>query len=444
MHGLRRNFVFLPIYALLTQEAITNSVYTFFLVDVRGVALTTLAWLHSASDALILLLDVPMGYLADRLGRRVSLLAGAAAQAAGVVVMWRAASLPALAAGFLLIALGDALRSGADQALLYDSHRAVGETHAYRRRFALMSAGALAALAGGELLGGIVAHRVSFDHAWAAEALMSVIAMAIAWNLVEAPHDDQATAAPGPANVVGEASRGSWSDVIALGAFAVSASVLPALACFLTPFELRARGHGNTETLGILLAARHLLQAAMGWISAQAWVPATAESLLVLGTASLAGLLMLMVQDARSGLAAYAACLLAAGMPRGMATTVASELVNRHLAGRYRATALSAISVGERLVVVPLIPLLAHLAARGAFAAAYGVLASLLALALVLVSCRMLRRWARVASSEVRATNEVSAPYRDQRLLEVTLTATVGAAGAPAATKSPSPAPSPR
>jgi predicted MFS family arabinose efflux permease len=388
VEALRRNFVFLPIFALLTQEAITNSVYTFYLLDVRGLGMATLAGMHVACDVFGFLADVPTGYLADRLGRRSSLIAGAVAQLAGIVALWVAASVPGILAGFLLIALGDALRSGADQALLYDSHRALGEVTGYRRRYALMSAAALVALAGGELLGGALAHRVSFDHAWAAEAAMCVAGIAVACALVEAPLEtvEAATHVTSPPS----AAPGARAEVAVLVAFVVMSVVMPSLAVFISPFELKSHGVGNTEALGMLLAGRHILQAAVGALAARGTFAATGATLVALAGAGLAGLLALAAcRLAGVGVGPYAACLLLSGIPRGLVMPVASEIVNRRLDPRWRATALSTITMGERLVVVPLLPAMAWMAERGWFAGAYALLAALLGVTLVALGKRV-------------------------------------------------------
>jgi fucose permease len=66
-------------------------------------------------------LEVPTGWVADRLGHRVSLIIGSFVQVCAMLVFWQAATPPALLAASLLVALGDAFRSGADEALLYRS-----------------------------------------------------------------------------------------------------------------------------------------------------------------------------------------------------------------------------------------------------------------------------------------------------------------------------------
>jgi MFS family permease len=76
---------------------------------------------------------VPSGALADRIGRRRSLVAGALLQAVGYVAWTAQPGLPGFAAGFVLWGLGGALASGTQEALLHDGLVAVDAADHYAR-----------------------------------------------------------------------------------------------------------------------------------------------------------------------------------------------------------------------------------------------------------------------------------------------------------------------
>ena len=81
-------------------------------------------------SAVGLLAEVPSGALADRFGRRTALVAAGVLQAAGYVVWLGWPGFTGFAVGFAIWGLGGALRSGAQEALLYDGLAAVGaEAH---------------------------------------------------------------------------------------------------------------------------------------------------------------------------------------------------------------------------------------------------------------------------------------------------------------------------
>ena len=71
-------------------------------------------------------LEVPAGALADRWSRRGCLVCGGLAIGAGVALMVSLPSLPTAIAGETLLAIGAALRSGVDSALLYDGLTSLG------------------------------------------------------------------------------------------------------------------------------------------------------------------------------------------------------------------------------------------------------------------------------------------------------------------------------
>src|ERR1044072_9955703 len=98
-----------------------HGLYLLWWVPEKHVPVGIVATVLAVGDLAITALEIPTGWLADRCGHRISLIAGSCAQIAGMVWAWLGTGVPGLLVAILLIALGDALRSGADQALLYRS-----------------------------------------------------------------------------------------------------------------------------------------------------------------------------------------------------------------------------------------------------------------------------------------------------------------------------------
>lgn len=98
------------------------------------ISLTAALWLEAIYYATVVLLEVPSGYLADLLGRRLALLLGAAAGVAanGLFILAGTPSLAlvepflGLALGQVLLAVQIAFASGSDAALHYEAARACG------------------------------------------------------------------------------------------------------------------------------------------------------------------------------------------------------------------------------------------------------------------------------------------------------------------------------
>ena len=92
-----------------------------FMVKVRSLSEIEYGVLQSLYYVTVVLMEVPSGILADRLGRKGILVFGAVANGAGCWVFAAAHDFWIFAVGEILFALGTAFISGADSALLYDS-----------------------------------------------------------------------------------------------------------------------------------------------------------------------------------------------------------------------------------------------------------------------------------------------------------------------------------
>src|SRR5262249_34875219 len=96
-----------------------HGLYLLWWVQERHLSAALVATVLAAGDFALLLLEVPTGWFADRFGHRLSLIVGSAAQVLGMLACWLGRGVPAFVAASVLVAAGDAFRSGADQALLF-------------------------------------------------------------------------------------------------------------------------------------------------------------------------------------------------------------------------------------------------------------------------------------------------------------------------------------
>lgn len=122
----------------------------------RGLSFEQVMLLSALYSVVIILVDVPTGALADRIGRKYSMLAGALAMVASGLVAYAAHSVTMFAVSIALGAVSMALCSGADSAYLFDLLHEHGRGHEYPQREGAASAwhqagSALACLAGGLL-----------------------------------------------------------------------------------------------------------------------------------------------------------------------------------------------------------------------------------------------------------------------------------------------------
>ena len=108
-------------------------IWVLYLTDFRGFSLTQVSGLEALFWMVIVLSEVPTGAVADRFGRKTSLLLGAACTTVAVLVFGVASSYWIVLASYVAWAFGLTFMSGADAALVFESLRAVGREQDYPR-----------------------------------------------------------------------------------------------------------------------------------------------------------------------------------------------------------------------------------------------------------------------------------------------------------------------
>jgi MFS family permease len=330
----------------------------------------------------VVVAEVPTGWVSDRYGRRLALVAGSAcwmgAHASLVLAgdsQWR------FALGNVLIAVGFAFRSGTDVAFHYDTLEALGRHHEYEERESRVSRDALVATALCALAGGALASidlRVPFAVAFAAAATELVLAA----GLVDPPQRSAAADDPRPLGAV----LGRLTEPLLgwLVVYVVAEVVMEHLVSELgQPYIADTLGDDGDDlgraalVSGAVLAVVSLV-AAVG----AGWVPALRRRL------GVAGALLALAAVQMGVLTAMAATTAAWVLPllclRSLQPVGARILVSAAAAPRVdvtqRATFLSVCSMGGRLAHGGVLLLLAGVDGRqGATRLGLAVAAGLLA-----------------------------------------------------------------
>jgi MFS family permease len=94
---------------------------------------TTIGLLETLAFGVGLLAEIPSGTIADRFGRRRTVMLGVVVSGVGFAVWGLAMAGWMVVVGVLLFALGTALQSGADEAMMYDYLKAHGQAHLWQR-----------------------------------------------------------------------------------------------------------------------------------------------------------------------------------------------------------------------------------------------------------------------------------------------------------------------
>jgi MFS family permease len=329
----------------------------------RGLGLIEVMLLSTVYCAVVIATEVPTGALADRLGRRATMMAGAVAMVAACVAYALASNFAIFAVATGLGALSMTLCSGADSAYLFDLLNDHGLGHEYPRREGTASAWhqagqALAFLAGG-LLG---AHNLVLPYL--VTAGVASVAFFVALFMREDGAPRQVAMAPREyAAHMRESLRLVAGRPALRWAIAYSAVVFVVLRATEYAYQpyLRASGFSIAET-GMVYAAVYLVAAFVAhhfatlrrWFSEPTLVWALLGTLIVtfLILGNIAGPLALVV-------------MLIQNAANGLYSPLVKLLLQREIAESHRrATVLSVESMVRRLAFGLFSPLMGWLMDR--------------------------------------------------------------------------------
>jgi hypothetical protein len=238
-----------------------QGLYLIWWVQEKHIPAPTVAVILALGDFALMAMEVPTGWFADRCGHRTSLIAGSAVQIVGMLLCWLGQGVPGLLAASLLVALGDALRSGADQALLYRTCLALNRETDFQKiqgqAYAWQAAGLLFQV----LAGGFIVRRWGFATGWIVETAVCAIGLCIAWAMLEPPDERRPASTSRESDsdddrpaVHSKAARLTYLALILPAAFVASGRTA-------TSFLVQTAGGANVTEMTWIVAALVLAEA---------------------------------------------------------------------------------------------------------------------------------------------------------------------------------------
>tara|TARA_R110002096_G_scaffold299503_6_gene494188 strand:+ start:89467 stop:90642 length:1176 start_codon:yes stop_codon:yes gene_type:complete len=343
----------------------------------RGLGFDDIMLLSALYSVIVIIVEVPTGALADRIGRRQSMMAGSLALVASGIVAYFAQSLLVFAIAETLAAVSMSLCSGADSAYLYDLLAANGRSHEYARREGTASAWHQAGSAGAFAAGGLLG-EIDLALPYVATAVVGLGAFFIALAM----RDESAAGGGGRVQAVvketsvsvemlsymqhmAEATRELMRSKRLLWAIAFSAVVFVLLRATIYLYQpyLRGRGFGIAETgfifAGVYLVATfvahkgHVLRRRFG------------ERTLVWGLLGALALSFVLLNQISGQ---WALCLLAVqAVANGLYSPLVKPLLNREITdSARRATMLSMESIARRIAMGVFSPVAGYYGASSA------------------------------------------------------------------------------
>jgi hypothetical protein len=242
-----------------------HGLYLLWWVQGKHLSPATVGTIVAAGELAIVLLELPTGWLADRVGHRASLIAGSLIQTIAMVCCWLGEGVSGLLAATLLVAVGDAFRSGADDALLYRTCLVLDREEDFQRIQGRVSAIELVALVALVLAGGFVVRIWGFGAGWIAETLLCAAGAVIAIAMVEPPA--RASVTPDDVRDDSHASLVSRSSLALIVPAAVLGGIAGAAA-----FYVQTEPDADAGIMTLMVAAITLAEA--GGSAVAAYLPA--------------------------------------------------------------------------------------------------------------------------------------------------------------------------
>lgn len=345
----------LYVYAFFRNFAFFSGVLVPFFTDWGHISMFQTLVLQSWFSIWVFALEIPTGAVADKIGRKHSLMLGSTMVAIATLVYGSIPSFPIFLLAEFLFAIGYALNSGADQALLYDTLKSQGREAESKkimgRADALMLAGMMVAAP----IGSLIAAQFGLNAPQLATAIPMLIAAGIAWTI------------PEPRIHLGSESL-RYLDIIKQGfktithnpvirTLAFDSVVVSAAAYFVVWFY-----QPFMKELGIPILYFGLAHAAL--LISEILVSSNfsfMEKLLGSGkiylrnSALLVTAVFILAAIFPHWLSLILLITIGGGVGYTRATYIAS-IANKHIDSRHRATVLSSIGMLRRLALVPLNP----------------------------------------------------------------------------------------
>ena len=153
---MKRNIKLLYIHRALRTFAVIMAVIVPFFQE-NGLSQAQIFIMQSLFAVAIIVLEVPSGYFADVVGRKKSLVVGGVLITLGFVVYSLAFGFVEMLIAEIILGFGVSFLSGADDALAYDTFKALNKTGEYKQFEARSNAILGFSEASASLVGGLLA-----------------------------------------------------------------------------------------------------------------------------------------------------------------------------------------------------------------------------------------------------------------------------------------------
>lgn len=341
-----------------------------FFTDWGGLTLPQLFYLQAWFFLWIFILEVPTGAVADKFGRKTSIICANVCLLTATAIYATGKGLPRYLFAEFIWAASAALASGADEAMVYDSLKAAGEEHRSKDALSMLNSFDIGSIAFSAMAGSLIAARWGAQATVVAMLVPFALGLFVCFSLEEPPTGEEESAKPGYREVLARGVKyfASHKPLRALAFDSVTIWMLSFMTIWLYQARLKELGVG-VGAYGFVTASMTLSQIVI-MRNADRLERLCGGTLRYLGvSAVIPGLAFLALPFATNPLAACALFTLipAFGMSRGV---LISNYMNKHIGSAQRATVLSTVGMGRQLmgvVVLPIVGLLTKVSLGATF-----------------------------------------------------------------------------
>lgn len=378
-----RNIPKYYLYKALRFPLLWMPIYVVFFQDARGLSLAQIGIIDAVFWLATALGEVPTGAIADRYGRKISMLLGTALYTISISLVAFVESFPIIVLAYIGWGIALTLTSGADEALLYESLKADNLTHEYTKIYSRVEIIQVSARAIGSIVGGLLA-GLMLALPFSASALLGLLTFIVVLTMKEPPRELETISERyqdillASLHLIRTRPIMRWAlfylAVIPLGPFIIS-------FVYIQPYALQVGL--EVESLGVLVMLINLA-GMVGILLAPRLVRLVGEvrTLIVIPPLLLLGLILLSLITAWQGLVIMGGLSLVMAVIRPVVMTI----VHRELNDNVRATIVSLGSLAFTLLLAILSPIYGWLADTRGLSAVFAVMAISLAIAMFLAS----------------------------------------------------------
>jgi predicted MFS family arabinose efflux permease len=368
-------------------------IWVIYLTEERGLSLGQVTLIDVPFWGSIIALQIPAAAIADRWGRRPTLLAGALFFSIAVTVFGLATSFELILVSYLIWGIGFALLGGTESAFLYDTLKALGREDEYPRVYGRAWGLVFAAAMAGTLLGAPVAKATDLSFPIVVSGGIAFLAVLAAASFTEPTVEGGRRRHLSYGQIIGESVEilrrrpAVRYSVLFYGLITIG-SIGPIF--FFQPF-LREHGIGLGE-VGLWQTPTRIA-GIIGAVAAYRIIAVLGErrTFFLMPAVIFASYALLAVWDSVYAQVAFPVMSLVVALSQPTVT----DYLNRRVPTDQRATVVSLTNLARSAVLVPSAPLLGQLADRASLKASYwtgGALVAALSLPLLALWSPLLLR----------------------------------------------------